>query len=65
MFYYCQIYLDNIYKGKITNFKKFNTLIIDGEGIEDHYIKNLKFANNIKYIYFGMTRIVILIYLRK
>ena len=47
-----KIYLDNIYKGKITNFKKFNTLIIDGEGIEDHYIKNLKFANNIKYIYF-------------
>ena len=47
-----KIYLKNIYKDKVINFKKFNTLIVDGEGIEDYYIKNLNLADNIKYIYF-------------
>ena len=47
-----KIRLNNIYKGKVINFDKFNTLIIDGEGIEDYYIKNLNLADNIKYIYF-------------
>ena len=30
----------------------YNTLIIDGEGVEKHYIENIKFLKNIKYLYF-------------
>ena len=39
---------------KIKNYKNYNTLIIDGEGIEEHFIKNLKFLPNIKYIIFEL-----------
>ena len=46
--------LNNIFKEKIKKFKDFNTLIIDGEGIEDYYIKNIKLVKNIKYIYFEL-----------
>ena len=38
----------------IKNYKKYNTLIIDGEGIEEHYIKNLNYLPNIKYIIFEL-----------
>ena len=42
----------NIYYKKIKNFNLFNTLIIDGEGIEKHYIENINKIKNIKYIFF-------------
>ncbi len=38
----------------IKNYKKYNTLIIDGEGIEEHYIKHLNYLPNIKYIIFEL-----------
>ena len=45
---------DNLYFKNIKDFKKYNTLIIDGEGIEEHYIYNLNKAKNIKYIFFEL-----------
>ncbi len=45
-------FFKNIYFKKIKNFNLFNTLIIDGEGIEKHYIDNLNKIPNIKYIFF-------------
>jgi len=39
---------------KIKNFNKFNTLIIDAEGFEYDYIKNLNKVKNIKYIIFEL-----------
>jgi len=42
----------NISKNKIKNFNKYNTLIIDGEGIEEHFINNIKKIPNIKYLIF-------------
>ncbi len=38
----------------IKNFKKFNTLIIDGEGVEEHYISHLFYLPSIKYIIFEL-----------
>ena len=42
----------NIHYKKIKNLNKFNTLIIDGEGVEEHYINNLNRMPNIKYLFF-------------
>ena len=36
----------------LKNISKFNTLIIDGEGIEKHYIDNIARLKNIKHIFF-------------
>lgn len=47
-------YFKNLYFKKIKEFKTYNTLIIDGEGIEEHYIKHLNKTKNIKYIYFEL-----------
>jgi FkbM family methyltransferase len=44
----------NINFKKIKNFFNFNTLIIDGEGVEEYYIKNLTKMKNIKYILFEL-----------
>ena len=44
----------NISKNKIKNFEKFNTLIIDGEGVEEYFIKNLEYLKNIKHIIFEL-----------
>ena len=46
--------VDNIYYKKIKNFSNFNTLIIDGEGAEEYYIKNLFKFKNIKYVIFEL-----------
>ena len=45
-------FFKNLYFKKVKNFNLFNTLIIDGEGIEKHYINNLDKIKNIKYIFF-------------
>lgn len=44
----------NLYYKKIKDFGSYNTLIIDGEGIEEHYIYNLNKIKNIKYIFFEL-----------
>ena len=46
--------INNISSSYIKNFKNFNTLIIDGEGIEKYYIMNLHLFKNIKYLIFEM-----------
>lgn len=47
-----KVVFKNLFFKKITNFESFNTLIIDGEGIEDHYISNIQKLKNIKYLIF-------------
>lgn len=42
----------NINKNQIKNFDVFNTLIIDGEGVEEHFIKNLHKITNINHLFF-------------
>ena len=46
--------VENIHSKKIFNFKKFNTLIIDGEGIEEYFLNNLNKINHIHYIIFEL-----------
>ena len=47
-----KIKLKNLFYKKISNIKKFNTLIIDGEGIEKHYIYNINKLKSIKHLFF-------------
>jgi FkbM family methyltransferase len=42
----------NINIKKIKNINSFNTLVIDGEGIEEHFIENISKLTHIKYIIF-------------
>ena len=49
-----KIIVENIYYKKIKNILSFNTLIIDGEGIEEYYIKHISSFKNIKYILFEL-----------
>ena len=46
--------IKNININKIKNFKNFNTLIIDGEGIEEYFIKNINKIKSIKEIIFEL-----------
>jgi len=46
--------VENIHINNVRNFKSFNTLIIDGEGIEEYFITNLKKMKNINYIIFEL-----------
>ena len=39
---------------EIKTFKKYNSLIIDGEGIEEYFIQNLNQLKNIQYIIFEL-----------
>lgn len=47
-----KIKLKNISYKNVKNIDKFNTLVIDGEGIEKHYIENILVLKRIKYIFF-------------
>ena len=47
-----KINFKNLFYRQIRDFNKFNTLIIDGEGIEDYFIKNIKKINNIHHLFF-------------
>ena len=49
-----KFYVNNINKSSIKDFNKYNTLIIDGEGIEEYFINNLKYLKNIKYLIFEL-----------
>lgn len=42
----------NIFYKKISELKNYNTLIIDGEGVEKHYIQNINKLKKIKYMFF-------------
>ena len=47
-------YIDNIHINKIKDFKGFNTLIMDGEGIEEYFITNIDQIPNIQNIIFEL-----------
>lgn len=44
----------NISYSKIFNFNKFNTLVIDAEGMEKYYINNIELLNNINFLFFEL-----------
>ena len=46
--------VNNIHTSRIKNFNKFNTLIIDGEGVEEYFINKLNKLKNIEYIIFEL-----------
>ena len=46
--------ISNIETNKIKNFEKFNTLIIDGEGVEEYFLSNINKLKKIKYIIFEL-----------
>ncbi len=46
--------VENIHFNQVKNFKEYNTLIIDGEGIEEYFLNNLHQIKNIKYIIFEL-----------
>jgi len=46
--------IKNINYKKVEKLSNFNTLIIDGEGVEEYYLKNLSKLKNIKYILFEL-----------
>ena len=48
------IKVKNINIKDITNFKKYNTIIVDGEGIEEYFINNLHKLKNIDYLIFEL-----------
>tara|TARA_Y100000389_G_C17320848_1_gene442954 strand:+ start:70 stop:816 length:747 start_codon:yes stop_codon:yes gene_type:complete len=39
---------------KLKNIKNYNTLIIDGEGVEEYFIKNISKIKNIKHLFFEL-----------
>ena len=45
-----EVVLDNISKDQISDFDQYNTIIIDGEGIEEYFIKNISLLKNIRHI---------------
>jgi len=47
-----KIKFNNLFYKKIKKFENFNTLIIDGEGIEKHYVENIKKLKSIKHLIF-------------
>jgi hypothetical protein len=49
-----KLIVKNISSNNISNFKKFNTLVIDAEGMEEYYINNIKFVNNINFLFFEL-----------
>jgi len=46
--------VENISSNKILNFNKFNTLVIDAEGMEKYYINNIGLLNNIYFLFFEL-----------
>ena len=46
--------VENISSKKVLNFNKFNTLVIDAEGMEKYYINNIKFLTNINFLFFEL-----------
>ena len=46
--------VENIHVNKIKDFKKYNTLIMDGEGIEEYFLTNISKLKNIQYFIFEL-----------
>ena len=46
--------IENINKKDVINFDQYNTLLIDGEGIEEYFINNLDKLHHIKYLIFEL-----------
>ena len=46
-----KIKLKNTSYKKVKKINSYNTLIIDGEGIEKHYIENISVLNKIRFIF--------------
>ena len=46
--------IENISSDEIKTFEQYNSLIIDGEGIEEYFIQNLNQLKNIQYIIFEL-----------
>lgn len=44
----------NMHMSRIKSFSKYNTLIIDGEGVEEYFLNNLNRIKNIRYIIFEL-----------
>ena len=49
-----KIKISNIFSKKIKEFQDYNTIIIDAEGIEEYFIKNIKYLKKIKYLFFEL-----------
>jgi FkbM family methyltransferase len=49
-----KIKISNILSRKIKEFQDYNTIIIDAEGIEEYFIKNIKYLKKIKYLFFEL-----------
>lgn len=49
-----KVNFDNIHYSSIKSFENFNTIIIDAEGSEEYYIKNIDKFKNIKYLFFEL-----------
>ena len=47
--------IENISSVEIKTFEEYNSLIIDGEGIEEYFIQNLNHLKNIKYLSYILT----------
>ena len=52
-----KVKIKNIDFSSIENIKLFNTLIIDGEGIEEQYIQNIHKLKYVKYLFFEFHNI--------
>ena len=45
---------NNLHFNQIKNFSNYNTLIIDGEGVEEYFLNNLNCIKNINFVIFEM-----------
>ena len=46
--------VENISSNKVLNFNKFNTLVIDAEGMEKYYINSISLLKNIYFLFFEL-----------
>lgn len=49
-----KVFVNNIQFSQLNNLTKFNTLIIDGEGVEEYFILNIDKLKYINYIFFEL-----------
>lgn len=54
-----QIKVENISFSKVKNFRKYNTLVIDAEGVEKYFIEKLKNLSRINFLFFELHNDII------
>lgn len=54
-----EVKVENISFTKVKNFMKYNTLVIDAEGVEKYFIKNIKKLSNIEFLFFELHNDII------